>query len=64
MSKFGEDLVTSLGQAVEARPGVRVTVVEVPDVRAIRQSLHMSQKQLDVSKMGLMNRSHLARFPR
>ena len=54
MSKFGENLVTSLGQAVDhARgkkmPGMRVTVVEVPDVRAIRKSLHMSQMQFSVS---------------
>ena len=54
MSKFGEDLVASLGQAVEhARgnkaPGMRVTVVEVPDVRAIRQSLRMSQQRFAVS---------------
>ncbi len=54
MSKFGEDLITSLGQAVElARgkkvPGMRVTVVDVPDVRAIRQSLHMSQQRFSVS---------------
>jgi putative transcriptional regulator len=54
MSKFGEDLVTSLGQAVEhARgkkvPGTRVTVVDAPDVRAIRQSLRMSQHRFSVS---------------
>ncbi|MDE2133244.1 MAG: transcriptional regulator [Alphaproteobacteria bacterium] len=54
MSKFGEDLVTSLGQAVELTkgkkvPGMRVTVVDVPDVRAIRRSLHMSQQRFSVS---------------
>lgn len=54
MSKFGEDLVTSLGQAVDhARgkkvPGMRVSVVEVPDVRAIRQALHMSQQRFSVT---------------
>ena len=54
MSKFGKDLVTSLGQAVDhARgkkvAGMRVSVVEVPDVRAIRQSLHMSQQRFSVS---------------
>jgi putative transcriptional regulator len=54
MSKFGEDLIASLGQAVDhARgkkmSGMRVTVVEVPDVRAIRRSLHMSQQRFSVS---------------
>jgi putative transcriptional regulator len=54
MSKFGEDLITSLGQAADhARgkkmSGMRVTVVEVPDVRAIRRSLHMSQQRFSVT---------------
>src|SRR6202050_1969252 len=54
MSKLGKDLITSLGQAVEhARgktvPGMRVTVVDVPAVRAIRRSLHMSQQRFSVS---------------
>lgn len=50
MSKFGEDLITSMRQALDhARgkkvPGMRITVVEVevPDVKAIRKSLRMSQ---------------------
>jgi len=49
MSKFGEDLIESLTQAVaHARgeaSGVRVHAVEVPDVRAIRRKLHMSQQE-------------------
>jgi putative transcriptional regulator len=48
MSKFADDLITSLNQAVaHARGrklhGIRVTVVEAPDVKAIRKSLRMSQ---------------------
>ena len=48
MSTFGDDLIKSLKQAVaHARGkkvrGIRVTVVEVPDVRAIRRRLRMSQ---------------------
>lgn len=48
MSKFGDDLIASLNQAIaHARgrktQGLRVTVVEAPDVRAIRRSLRMSQ---------------------
>ncbi len=48
MSKFSDDLITSLNQAVaHARGrksrGMRVTVVDAPDVRAIRRSLRMSQ---------------------
>ena len=49
MSKFGKDLIVSLTQAVEhargRKKGMRVTVVDVPDVRAIRKSLHMSQQR-------------------
>ena len=48
MSKFGDDLIASLSQAVaHARGrkthGLRVTSVEAPDVKAIRRSLRMSQ---------------------
>lgn len=48
MSKFGKELIESLGQAVaHARgrriAGMRVTVVDVPDVKAIRRKLRMSQ---------------------
>ena len=53
MSKFGKDLIASLGQAVEhargRKKGMRVTVVDVPDVRAIRKSLHMSQQRFAAS---------------
>ena len=49
MSKFGEDLIESLTDALaHARgeeSGVRVHTVEVPDVRAIRRKLHMSQQE-------------------
>jgi putative transcriptional regulator len=48
MSKFADELISSLNQAVaHARgrksSGVRVTVVEAPDVKAIRKALRMSQ---------------------
>jgi putative transcriptional regulator len=53
MSKFGKDLIASLTQAVEhargRKKGMRVTVVDVPDVRAIRKSLHMSQQRFAAS---------------
>lgn len=44
---FGEELIESLGEAVEhakgRKSGAREHVVEVPDVQAIRKQLHMSQ---------------------
>jgi putative transcriptional regulator len=48
MGKFGKELIESMTQATtHARgrkvPGMRVTTVEIPDVKAIRKSLHMSQ---------------------
>ena len=48
MSKFGRELIESMTQAAKfARgrkvPGMRVTTVAMPDVKAIRRSLHMSQ---------------------
>lgn len=48
MSKFGNELIESTSQAAaHARGrrvrGMRVTTVEVPDVKAIRRSLRMSQ---------------------
>jgi putative transcriptional regulator len=53
MSKFGKDLIASLTQAVEhargGKTGMRVTVVDVPDVRAIRKALHMSQQRFAAS---------------
>ena len=48
-SKFAEELIESLTEAVaQARgeeTGVRVRTVEVPDVRAIRRGLGMSQER-------------------
>ena len=48
MGEFGKELIESLEQAVahakgQRRRGMRVTVVEVPDVKAIRRRLKMSQ---------------------
>jgi putative transcriptional regulator len=48
MSKFGDELIESLKQAsAHARgqrvPGMRVTTVKVPNIRAIRRMLRMSQ---------------------
>jgi putative transcriptional regulator len=49
MSKFGAELIESLTDAVAhargAKSRVRVQTVELPDVRAIRRKLHMSQQQ-------------------
>lgn len=49
MSKFGEELIESLTQAVaQARgevPPARMHYVAVPDVRAIRRALRMSQER-------------------
>jgi putative transcriptional regulator len=48
VSKFGKELIESLEQAAAHAKGrrvagMRVRVVEVPDVRAIRRKLRMSQ---------------------
>ena len=50
MSKFGNELIESMKQAAaHARgrrvAGVRVTKVKMPDVKAIRRSLRMSQSR-------------------
>ena len=49
MSSFGKDLVQGLTEAVAFahghKTGAQVHVVEVPDVRAIRRRLHMSQHE-------------------
>jgi putative transcriptional regulator len=49
MNKFSKDLIESLTGACEHAEGtrslVRVHVVEVPDVRAIRRQLRMSQQE-------------------
>ena len=54
MGKFGKELIESMRQAAaHARghkvPGIRVTVVALPDVKAIRRALHMSQHRFAVS---------------
>jgi len=48
MSKFGKDLIASMKEAAAHANGgkvrgMRVTTVEIPDVKAIRKKLHMSQ---------------------
>jgi putative transcriptional regulator len=48
MSKFGKELISSLKEAAahaEGRKvrGLRITKVEVPNVKAIRRALRMSQ---------------------
>jgi putative transcriptional regulator len=49
MSKFADDLLQGLAEAVAyangQTDGVRVTVVEVPDVRGIRLGMGMSQAE-------------------
>ena len=48
MTKFGKELIDSMKQAAAHAggrkvPGMRVTTVEIPDVKAIRKYLHVSQ---------------------
>jgi len=49
MNKFSKDLVQGMKEACEfaegKQAGARVHVIEVPDVRAIRRQLHMSQHE-------------------
>jgi putative transcriptional regulator len=50
MGKFGNELIESMKQAAAYARGrgvrrLRVTTVEVPDVKAIRRSLRMSQQR-------------------
>ncbi len=49
MSRFGDELIESLADAFahasSDKSGVRVRTVKVPDVRAIRRALHMSQQE-------------------
>ena len=50
MSKFGQELIESMKQAAmhaggHKVRGMRVTKVEIPDVKAIRRSLRMSQQR-------------------
>jgi putative transcriptional regulator len=53
MSKFGNELIESLTDAVahaRSEPsGVRLRTVEVPDVRAIRRKLRMSQQEFSAA---------------
>ena len=54
MSKFGKELIESMQQAAKHANGgkvrgMRVTAVELPDVKAIRKKLHMSQHRFAVS---------------
>jgi putative transcriptional regulator len=53
MSKFGDDLIQSLTEAVQHAEGkqgtARVQLVDVPDVRAIRRHLKMSQNQFSTA---------------
>jgi putative transcriptional regulator len=54
MSKFGEELIASMKQAARHAQGtkmhgMRVTTVELPDVKAIREELHMSQQKFAAS---------------
>jgi putative transcriptional regulator len=49
MNKFSKDLIAGMSEAVAIaegkKPAARVHVVEVPDVRAIREHLRMSQQE-------------------
>jgi putative transcriptional regulator len=50
MSKFADELIASMKQAAahargQKARGLRVTMVEIPDVKAIRKALHMSQQR-------------------
>ena len=49
MSKFGKELIESMREAAARRGrqgrACAYTTVELPDVRAIRQKLHMSQQR-------------------
>jgi putative transcriptional regulator len=53
MSDFGDELIESLTDALAhargAKSGVRVHTIEVPDVRAIRRKLRMSQQEFAVA---------------
>ena len=54
MSKFGKELIASLQQAAAHAggrkvPGMRVTKVELPNVKAIRRSLRMSQHRFAIA---------------
>jgi hypothetical protein len=58
LNKFSRDLIKSLDEAADHAEGraisARVHVVEVPDGRAVRRKLHMSQQGI---RAGLSNSS-------
>jgi putative transcriptional regulator len=49
MSKLGQELIEGMTEAVAHAKGeptaAKVHVIEVPDVRALREQLHMSQSE-------------------
>jgi putative transcriptional regulator len=50
MGKYGDELIESMRQAAAHAQGrkvrgMRITAVEIPDVKAIRRALHMSQQR-------------------
>ena len=54
MAKFGSELIASLKQAAAHKQGrkvrgMRVTAVEMPDVKAIRRALRMSQHRFSAA---------------
>jgi putative transcriptional regulator len=54
MTKFGQELIESMRQAVKHASGrkvrgMRVTKVEIPDVKALRRSLRMSQHRFSTA---------------
>lgn len=48
-TKFGQDLIASLTEAVEhakgKAPGVSSQTIEIPDVRSLREELRLSQQE-------------------
>jgi putative transcriptional regulator len=60
MSKFGKELIDSVKQAAEHAggrkvPEMRVKTVEIPDVKAIRKALHISQHRFAACKCFVQN---------
>jgi len=53
MTKLGEDIVEGLKEAIAyakgETTGARVHIVDIPDVRAIREHLHMTQDEFAAS---------------
>ncbi len=54
MTKFGEELIESMRQAAKHAGGrkvrgMRVTKLEMPDVKALRRSLRMSQHRFSTA---------------